>query len=187
MRFVEVKPVAFLSSNPSTEERDLFYFSACASRFIHFPNVVIYLFIRLAYSRRLPLDSVFDTRSLPAKSTILSIPFKYFVSPTSFQRCSTVTWITAWLRDDRLFCILSEVPLKSLPFFVTWLPYAYRKISHQLNALILPSNLWYEPPINCFPWFTTSYCHSPAGHKCYLGKIKRNLPLPQTDVSLVYA
>lgn len=47
---------------------------------MHLPNVVISLFILLAYSSLGPNDSVLETLSLPAKSTIFSIPFKYFVS-----------------------------------------------------------------------------------------------------------
>jgi hypothetical protein len=69
-----------------TEERALFSFSAWARRLMHLPRVVISLLMRLASSRRLPLDSVLDTRSLPARSTIFSMPFRYFVSPCSFQR-----------------------------------------------------------------------------------------------------
>lgn len=45
-----------------TDDKALFYFSACANKFMHLPKVVISLFMRLAYSRRLPLDYVFETR-----------------------------------------------------------------------------------------------------------------------------
>lgn len=57
MGFIEIELVgAILNKVRVTEVRSLFSFSAKASRLMHFPRVVIYLFIRLAYSNRLPFD-----------------------------------------------------------------------------------------------------------------------------------
>lgn len=122
MWLIKVKFVgAILTNTNCTEDKDLFYFSAWASRFMHFPNVVISLLMRLAYYRRFPLDSVFETRSLPAKSTTFSIPFMYLVYPPSFHLCNTVIWITAWLREDLLFLIMGCLLRLFLLSFSFWL------------------------------------------------------------------
>lgn len=127
MRFVINKfPTLILHYCNCTLESTLFYFSACASRLMHFPRVVIYLLILFASSKRLPLDYVFETLSLPARSTILSMALRYRVSPPSFHLWSTVIWITAWLLDDRLFFILKNIQSMFLMSFLLSPPSSYR-------------------------------------------------------------
>ena len=53
---VEAKPIRLLTDTYSTLASTLLSLSAIASRFMHFPRVVISLFMRLASSNRLPFD-----------------------------------------------------------------------------------------------------------------------------------
>ena len=63
MGLVEVEFVGtVLNIENGTEDKALFYFSAWANKFMHFPRLVISLFMRFAYYRRFPLDYVFETR-----------------------------------------------------------------------------------------------------------------------------
>ncbi len=62
MRFVIIEFVCkVLNINIFTELSVLFYFYAWASKLIHFPSDVIYLFILLAYYSLFPYDSVLET------------------------------------------------------------------------------------------------------------------------------
>ncbi len=133
------------------------YFYEIASILIHFPslisqlpNVVIYLFILFASSNRFPFDSVFDTLSLPAKSTIFNIALMYFVSPSSIQRCNNTIWITAWLLDDRLFFIIKKILSKSPLFFSILLPVSHRKTTPLLTWPESLSGLWCKFRFNRF-------------------------------------
>ena len=135
---------------------------------------MIYLFILLASSRRFPLDYVFETLSLPARSTIFSIPLRYFVSPASFQRWRTVIWITAWLLEDLLFWVKRYLLLLSLQFF--WyelLSWHWQIVLHQ-SSLKFQWGLWHGCLLPNFPWSLISYESLPADHRHNPDKTKQS-------------
>lgn len=141
---------------------------------MHFPKVVISLFMRFASSKRFPLDSVFDTRSLPAKSTIFSIPLTYFVSPPSFHLWSTAIWITAWLRDDRLFSITASVLLPSTRFFLFVLLFGRKKTTTQQSSLISQSDPEHGYPLRYSILSKVFFHFRPKGRRYSPGKILQN-------------
>ena len=168
-----------------TDASDLFYFYACASKLMHLPKEVISLLMRLAYYNRLPFDYVLETRSLPARSTIFSIPLRYFVSPLSVHLWRTVIWMTAWLRDDRLFFVRDGVLRRSTRSFLFLLPCAQSRRVLLLCARKLRRDLGCGCPTRCSTWFLVSYRCLRADRRCNRGRTRRSWLLLQIVVRWV--